>query len=140
MLYRYTDKDLDLLGRVMRAEAVGEGREGMLKVGNVVINRLKVNCHVFTDLRTIYDVLYQENAFAGVDSPLFVSRATAKEKELARKAFRGHKLWPATNALWFYAPRYGEECRPTWFDQQLAGRYKNHCFYRPDPGICEELN
>lgn len=139
MLYKYTDKDLDLLGRLIRAEAVGEGREGMLKVGNVVLNRIIVNCLDFKNLKTLSDVLYQQNAFKAINSPLFIYRATSKEKELAKKSFRGYRLWPATNALWFYAPNRYEECRSTWFDQQLAGRYKNHCFYRPDPGICSEL-
>lgn len=140
MLYRYTDKDLDLLGRLIRAEAVGEGREGMLMVGNVVNNRIIAYCHVFKDLRTLRDVLYQRNAFAAVNSPKFNARATTKEKDLAKKSFRGHRLWPATNALWFYAPGRTAQCRDTWFDQQFTGKYRNHCFYRPDPGVCEQLD
>ena len=35
----YTEKELDLLARLMRAEAVGEGDLGMLMVGNVIVNR-----------------------------------------------------------------------------------------------------
>ena len=139
MLYRYTDKEVALLGRLLRAEAVGEGTDGMLKVGNVVTNRIISNCLDFKDLRTLNDVIYQKNAFAAIKSPKFTSRATTKEKQLAEKSLKGHKLWPASNALWFYAPRKNEECRATWFNQQLAGKYKNHCFYRPDPGVCSEL-
>ena len=139
MAYKHTNKSLDLLGRIMRAEAIGEGRDGMLMVGNVVNNRLIVNCHVFGDLRTLEDVIHQENAFASINSPLFTSRATTKEKELAKKSLKGYTLYPASNALWFYAPRKGEACRTTWFEQQLAGQYKGHCFYRPDGGVCEEL-
>lgn len=140
MLYKYTDKDLDVLGRIMRAEALGEGREGMLKVGNVIKNRIKVNCLTFKELRTLNDVIYQPNQFASVNSPLYNSgRATTKEKELAQKALRGHKQYPSTNALWFHSMD-PTTCRPTWFDQQLIGRYKSHCFYRPDPGVCSELS
>jgi len=140
MLYRYTDKDIDLLGRLIRAEAIGEGKDGMLKVGNVVTNRIVSNCLDFKDLRNLNDVVYQRNAFAATESPKFTSRATTIEKELAKKALRGHRLWPASNALWFYAPSGSSECRATWFNQQLAGRYKGHCFYRPDPGVCSELS
>jgi len=141
MKYRYTEKDIELLGRIMRAEAIGEGREGMLKVGNVVTNRIIANCLTFRDVKTLSDVLYQPNQFASVNSPLYNSgRATAKEKELAKKALRGHKLFPATNALWFHSLDIGRDCRPTWFDQQLSGRHKNHCFYGPDPGVCDELS
>ena len=137
MIYRYTSKDLDLLGRLIRAEAVGEGRDGMLKVGNVVSNRIKAYCFVFHNLKSLNDVIFEPNAFAAINSPLFTSRATTKEKELARKALRGYKAWPAYNALWFYSPRINEECRPTWFEQPFAGRYKNHCFYRPIQGECD---
>ncbi|MED4116613.1 cell wall hydrolase, partial [Priestia megaterium] len=30
-----TSSDIDLIARIMRAEAVGEGQQGMLMVGNV---------------------------------------------------------------------------------------------------------
>ena len=36
MLINYTNKELDLLARIMRAEAQTEGNLGMLMVGNVV--------------------------------------------------------------------------------------------------------
>ena len=44
MIVKYTDKELDLLARLMRAEALGEGNLGMLMVGNVGINRVIANC------------------------------------------------------------------------------------------------
>lgn len=59
---------------------------------------------------------------------------------LARRAIRGEYYYPATNALWFYAPVKGESCKSTWWDQNLAGRYKNHCFYRPGMGVCREIH
>ena len=34
MIINYTSKDRDLLARLMRAEALGEGNLGMLMVGN----------------------------------------------------------------------------------------------------------
>ena len=44
MLINYTTKELDLLARIMRAEALAEGNLGMLMVGNVVVNRAIANC------------------------------------------------------------------------------------------------
>ena len=44
-LVAYTSKELDLLARLMRAEAVGEGDYGMLMVGNVGVNRVLANCY-----------------------------------------------------------------------------------------------
>ena len=42
-LITYTPKELDLLARLMRAEAIGEGALGMLMVDNVVVNGILAN-------------------------------------------------------------------------------------------------
>ena len=50
MIINYTDYELDLLARIMRAEALGEGNLGMLLVGNVVVNRVLTDCSIFDTL------------------------------------------------------------------------------------------
>lgn len=140
MIVKYNSKERELLARIMRAEAVGEGNLGMLMVGNVVINRVLANCLTFTNVTTITDALYQANQFSGVDSPLFFSNPTTSELNLADRILRGEYYYPATNALWFYAPSANESCKITWYDQDLAGRYKSHCFYNPNPGVCEQIH
>lgn len=139
MIVSYTSKELDLLARIMRAEALNEGELGMLMVGNVVVNRVLANCLTFKDINTIYNAIYQKNQFVGTNSSLFQAAATASEKNLAKRILDGEYYYPATNALWFYAPG-GSECKNVWYSQALAGRYKNHCFYKPDSGICKELH
>ncbi len=139
MLIKYTNKELDLCARLMRAEALAEGELGMLMVGNVIVNRAIANCLDFKNIKTITDVIYQKNAFVGINSNLFNSKSTTKEKELAKRVLKGEYYYPATNALWFYSPKINEECKGTWFKQRNTGRYKGHCFYAPDPGICQEL-
>ena len=139
-ILQYSSKEKDLLARLMRAEAVGEGDLGMLMVGNVVTNRALANCLTFKNIRTITDVLYQNpGGFSGVDSPLFFSSSTTAEQNLAERVLRGEYYYPATNALWFYAPGAYQSCKSTWWDQQFSGSYKNHCFYEPDPGVCPEV-
>lgn len=140
MIIKYNTKERDLLARLMRAEAVGEGDLGMLMVGNVVVNRALADCLTFRNVTTITDVLYQANQFTGVDSPLFFSNPTTIEKNLADRVLRGDYFYPATNALWFYAPQAGESCKSFWYEQALAGRYKSHCFYNPDSGVCKEIH
>lgn len=56
----YTSKERDLLARLMRAEAVGEGDLGMLMVGNVGVNRTIANCLTFKNIRTIEQMIYQK--------------------------------------------------------------------------------
>lgn len=139
-IIKYTGKERDLLARLMRAEAVGEGELGMLMVGNVGLNRIISNCLTFTDIRSITDMIYQNpGGFSGKDSPLFYSNPTENERRLADRILNGEYYHPATHALWFYAPSKGSSCSQTWWEQDLAGRYKNHCFYKPKMGICKEL-
>lgn len=135
----YNTKERDLLARLMRAEALGEGNLGMLMVGNVGVNRILGNCLTFKNINTITDMIYQTpGGFSGKDSPLFFSNPTTAERNLADKVLKGEYYYPATHALWFYAPGKSE-CKSTWWDQALAGRYKGHCFYNPDSGVCAEI-
>ena len=140
MIINYSTKEKELLARIMRAEAIGEGDLGMLMVGNVVVNRALANCLTFTNTRTISEVIYQNpGGFSGVDSPLFFSNPTSIEQNLADRVLKGEYYFPATNALWFYAPKTGEACQTTWWGQYNSGRYKSHCFYVPREGECQEI-
>jgi N-acetylmuramoyl-L-alanine amidase len=137
----YTTKELDLAARLMRAEALNDGDLGMLMVGNVIVNRAIADCLDFKDIRTITQVVYQNpGGFTGTSSPLFQTSSTTKEKDLAKRVLKGEYYHPATNALWFYNPGVGITCRATWFNQRNSGKYKNHCFYIPDPGVCKQLH
>lgn len=140
MLVNYNTKELDLMARLMRAEALGEGNLGMLMVGNVIVNRSIADCYTFKNIRSIYDVIYQSpGGFSGINSSLFYGSATTAEKELAERCLRGEYYYPATHALWFYAPGTGKSCNATFYSQPLAGKYKSHCFYQPDSGVCPQL-
>ncbi len=141
MIVKYTDKELELLARLMRAEAVGEGNLGMLMVGNVGVNRVIAKCLTFKDITSISQMVFQSpGGFSGTSSSLFYGNPTELEKSLAKRVVRGEYYHPATNALWFYAPSNDDDCKSTWWNQNLSGRYKNHCFYKPAMGTCRELH
>ena len=141
MLLNYTTKELDLAARLMRAEALSEGDLGMLMVGNVIVNRAISDCLDFKNIRTITDVIFQDpGGFTGVKSPLFQTSSTTKEKDLAKRVLKGEYYYPATNALWFYNPGIGIDCKAVWYEQSNSGRYKSHCFYEPDSGVCKQLH
>ena len=141
MIVKYTTKELDLLARLMRAEAVGEGNLGMLLVGNVGINRVLADCLDFKKITSIEKMVFQDpGGFSGSNSQLFYSSATTLEKNLAKRVINGEYFHPATNALWFYAPGRNVACKATWYNQANSGKYKNHCFYIPNKGVCKELH
>ncbi|WP_163539989.1 cell wall hydrolase [Gracilibacillus sp. YIM 98692] len=137
---QYTNKDVALMARMMRAEAEGEGRIGMLGVGNVIVNRRKADCLDFEGLRTIPQVIYQVQggnyAFEAVQKGnVFYNRARSKEKRLAEQTLKYWREHPSKYALWYFNP-YGE-CPSTWYGQPFAGQYKQHCYYEPEANTCE---
>ncbi|KAA0546932.1 cell wall hydrolase [Bacillus sp. BGMRC 2118] len=137
---KYTDSDIDLIARMIRAEAEGEGRQGMLMVGNVIVNRLKANCGDFKDLRSVRQVIYQKQggnySFEAVQKGnVFYNPARSVEKELAKQVLDFWREHPSKYSLWYFNPYAA--CPPTWYSQPFAGQFKQHCYYEPQANTCE---
>lgn len=127
----YNSQELDLLARLMRAEAEGDGQLGMLLVGNVGINRVLANCLDFVNIRSIQQMVFQSpGGFEATQLSYFYQPAREIDRRLARRVIRGEKFVPATRALWFYNP-FDQPCRAQWYGQWNTGRFKSHCFYAP---------
>ncbi|MDQ7865022.1 cell wall hydrolase [Peribacillus frigoritolerans] len=138
----YRSSDIDLVARMMRAEAEGEGKQGMLYVGNVVVNRVKADCLDFKGIRTISQAIYQVQggnfSFEAVQKGnVFYQRARSSEKRLAKQTLDYWREHPSKYALWYFNP-YGP-CPSTWYGQPASGQFKNHCYYEPQPGTCESV-
>ncbi len=130
---KYTEKEVGLLARLMRAEAESDGEIGMLLVGNVGVNRVRANCLDFKNIRTIEDMVFQRpGGFEATLHSYFYQAAREVDKKLARRVINGETRAPATTALWFYNP-FDQGCRAQWYGQWNSGRYKSHCFYQPVP-------
>jgi N-acetylmuramoyl-L-alanine amidase len=130
--------DVDLLARLIRAEAEGEGELGMLMVGNVGVNRILSNCLDFRGIRTMRDMVFQSpGGYEAVQKPYFYQRARDRERRLARRNIKGERTHPASYSLWFYRPT--GNCPPTWYNQRNAGRFKAHCFFQPNPRECPRV-
>jgi N-acetylmuramoyl-L-alanine amidase len=134
---RARQQDIDLLARLLRAEAEGEGKQGMLMVGNVGINRVRANCSDFKGLRTIPQMVYQAHAFEAVQKGYFYQKPRATERALARRVVNGERIWPSKYSLWYFRPP--GNCPAQWYNQPLVGRYKLHCFYQPTGATCENV-
>lgn len=134
----HNEEDVKLLARLMRAEAEGEGRLGMLMVGNVGINRVISDCLDFRGIRSIRQMVYQRpGGFEAIQKGYFYQGARGLDIQLARQVIRGWRYHPATNSLWFFKPQ--GECPPQWFNQWNVGRYKAHCFYAPSSSDCPKV-
>lgn len=134
----YNEQEVDLLARLIRAEAEGEGQLGMLMVGNVGINRVLANCLDFTQIRSIEDMVFQSpGGFEATQKGYFYQPAREVDRRLARRLIKGERFHPATNSLWFFEP--DESCPAQWFGQWNVGRYKAHCFYAPLSSECPEV-
>lgn len=128
---KYNEQEVKLLARLIRAEAEGEGKLGMLMVGNVGVNRVRANCLDFKNITTITKMVYQRpGGFEATMYSYFNQAARQIEIDLARRTIKGEQFSPASRALWFYNA-FEEGCRAQWWGQWNTGRYKAHCFYAP---------
>ena len=133
-----TEEDVQLLARLMRAEAEGEGELGMLMVGNVGVNRVRGDCLDFSQITTIRDMVFQSpGGFEATQKGYFYQRARPNEIRLARQVINGNRFHPATNSLWFFMP--AGACPAQWYNQWNSGRFKSHCFYHPSESECASV-
>ena len=128
---KYNDAEVKLLARLMRAEAEGDGKQAMLMVGNVGINRVRAKCLDFKNITSITKMVYQRpGGFECTLYSYFYQAARESEIKLAKRVIKGERFHPATHSLWFYNSE-GNDCSAQWYGQWNSGRYKSHCFYSP---------
>ncbi|QBP42153.1 cell wall hydrolase [Paenisporosarcina antarctica] len=135
---RATEKDVETLARLMRAEAEGDGTLGMLLAGNVGVNRVRNDCLDFRDIRTVQQMVFQSpGGFEATTKPYFYQRARPQDIALARRLIAGERFHPAEHSLWFFEPTGA--CPNQWYNQWNVGRFKAHCFYSPTAVDCPRL-
>lgn len=112
---------LELLARVIAAEAQGEPFEGQVAVGAVILNR--VNDPRFPN--TLSGVIYQPHAFESVTNGLIWRRTPTDEAyRAARAALNG---WdPTYGAVFFWNP--SKPVSPWIWTRQIIARIGNHVF------------
>lgn len=134
----HNETDVELLARLIRAEAESDGDLGMLMVGNTGINRVLADCLDFTDIRSIDRMVFQSpGGFEATQKGYFYQRARESEKRLAKKVIQGMRYHPASNSLWFFDP--GGPCPAQWYGQWNTGRFETHCFYNPTESDCPSV-
>ena len=95
---KYSSSDIQLLAKVISAEARGEPYEGQVAVGAVVLNR--VASPSFPN--SVSGVVYQPGAFSAVTDSNWSAAVTSSAKSAAQDAVNG---WdPTGGALYYYNP------------------------------------
>jgi len=140
--------DLELLARIIRCEAGGEGDNGMKAVACVVMNRVHVSYGEYSRLGgTIRSVIYQKGQFdcvrevvGGKPNRQTVYNMGAEEihYNIANWAIAGNRLPSLGQALWYFNP-YSPTCRPNFPSDvgEFVIRIGNHCFYNPTPAYAK---
>lgn len=95
----YSSSDVELLAKVISAEARGESYEGQVAVGAVILNR--VAHPSFPD--SLSGVIYQKGAFSCVNDSNWYQAVAESSKRAAKDALNG---WdPTGGAIYYFNPR-----------------------------------
>ena len=96
---KYSQSDIELLAKLIAAEARGESYIGQVAVGAVVLNRV---AHAsFPD--SIAGVIYQKGAFSCVNDSNWAVSANETSRRAARDCING---WdPSGGAVYYFNPR-----------------------------------
>lgn len=118
-LYCLTDEELEVLLRIVEAEAGCEDEDGKLLVANVVLNR--VNSESFPE--TVTEVVFQKENGVTQFSPVANGRYYSVEisettVEAVERALKGEDI--SEGALYFAARKYADSSKMKWFDDNLT--------------------
>lgn len=119
----FTEADVDLLNRLVEAEAGSEPYQGKIAVVNVIINRIKSNKYP----NNIYDVIYQPNQFEVVNIGTINTKIPSDETKMAvKEALNGAKAVGDDIKL-FWAD-YLSKSNPIWKHCQVRTAIGGHLF------------
>jgi N-acetylmuramoyl-L-alanine amidase len=112
--------DVQLLARVIHAEAGAEPYLGKVAVGGVILNRVQNSKFP----KSIAGVVYQPHAFESVSNGIINRPPSATSQKAARDAISG---WdPSGGALYFFNP--GKTNNPWIWARRIINRIGKHVF------------
>jgi N-acetylmuramoyl-L-alanine amidase len=134
----------ELLARIIRCEAGGEGENGMKGVATVIMNRVRVPYGEYQRIGQgdIRNVIYQKGQFDCVRSVLggkpnpqtiWANPPEDIHYQIADWAIAGNRLFTIGFSLWYFNP-FVPQC-PYVFPRNGVGNFQvkvaQHCFYNP---------
>lgn len=133
----------ELLARIIKCEAGGEGDNGMKAVATTIMNRVRIPYGEYHQIGQgdIRKVIYQKGQFdcmrsvlGGMPNPQTIWANPPEEIHyaIADWALSGNRLFTVGYSLWYFNPY--APC-PYTFPYNGTGRFQvevaNHCFYNP---------
>lgn len=125
----YSDEDVELLAQLITHEAIGEGRDGWIAVGEVVCNR--VESAKFPN--TIREVIFQSGQFSGAKYITSIE-PSAEILEIARGLLDGSlRIFNNKNVLYFCNPASvngtAASVKESWNGKEWYTYINHHAFY-----------
>ena len=120
----FTSKDIELLARMIHAEARGESYEGKVGVGAVIVNRIESSDFPNTMQEVIYQRTKNGYQFSPVQDGSINLKPDAISLEAAYAAIRGQD--PTGGSLYFYNPEIATD---KWITTlPVSTKIGNHVF------------
>ena len=142
--------DRELLARVIKCEAGGEGDNGMKGVATVIMNRMRIPYGEYQRIGqgNIRNIIFQEGQFDcvrsvinGIPNPqtIWANPPEQIHYDIADWALAGNRLYPIGYSLWYFNP-FNPQC-PYYFPPNQTGSFQvrvvQHCFYNPTEKYAE---
>lgn len=127
MIMTLTKEEMEIMERIVEAEATDEDIYGKVLVANVVLNR--VLCSGFPN--TVKKVVFQKGQFSPIrDGRYYSVKVTSSTKEAVKRALAGEDY--SNGALFFFARKRTTVKKASWFDNSLQRlfRYGGHEFFK----------
>lgn len=131
LAYKLSAEELEVLQRIVEAEAGSEDEDGRLLVANVVLNRM--NSEIFPD--TVTEVVFQQSKgvtqFSPVSSGRIYTVEISEETVAAvERALAGEDI--SRGALYFASRKSAVSSKMRWFDTQLTFLFEHggHEFFK----------
>lgn len=119
----FTANEIDLLQRLVEAEAGGESIKGKIAVANVVLNRIKSSNYP----NTMSEVIYQRNQFEVVNLGTINTKVPSVDTiEAVNRALAGEQVVPEGTVI-FWA-KYLSKSHPIWSHNDIVATIGIHHF------------
>lgn len=126
-----TNSEIEMLERIVEAEAGGEDIKGKILIANVVFNRIEDEDFPDTIKGVIFHKVQGDYQFSPVSDERYWSVKVTKEtKKAVERALEGEDY--SEGALYFIARNRTNTSSARWFDQHLDWLFKHggHEFYK----------